>query len=238
MGSVLLLGLLIGMRHALEADHVAAVATIATRTRTRASAVRLGLAWGAGHTITLVAVGTAVICLDLTLAPRLALGLEFAVGVMLVGLGADVLRRMVRNRVHFHVHHHGDGTEHFHAHSHAGHGRHDAAAHRHDHPSGLAWRALAVGLMHGMAGSAALIVLSLTQVGTWWLALAYMALFGIGSMLGMATLSLVIAVPLHHAARTLTWAHNGLTAAVGLGTVALGSWVVYQAGFAGGLLTG
>ena len=92
--------------------------------------------------------------------------------------------------------------------------------------------------MHGMAGSAALILLTLGQIESLWMALAYMALFGLGSMIGMAILSVVIAVPLQRMARGLTWAHSALNAVVGTVTVGIGVWVIYRVGFAGGLLTG
>ncbi len=238
MGSILLLGLLIGMKHAVEADHVAALASLTSRSRNLRDAVRVGVAWGLGHTVTLFAVGAVVLSLDTVLPERIALYLELAVGVMLIWLGADVLRRLIRARIHFHVHRHRDGTEHFHAHSHTGEIAHDPARHDHEHRRGMPLRALLVGLMHGMAGSAALILLTLGQINSLWMALAYMALFGLGSMLGMAVLSVVIAVPLRRMARGLSWAHSALNAVVGTVTVGIGVWIIYSVGFAGGLLTG
>lgn len=238
MGSILLLGLLIGMKHAVEADHVAAVASLMSRGQGPRDALRMGIAWGLGHTATLFAVGAIVLSLDTVLPERIALFLEFAVGIMLVWLGADVIRRLVKARVHFHSHRHRHGIAHFHAHSHAGEGAHDSSRHEHEHRRGVPMRALLVGLMHGMAGSAALILLTLGQIDSLWMALAYMALFGLGSMLGMAILSVVIAVPLHRMAKGLSWAHSALNAVVGMVTVGIGAWVIYSVGFAGGLLTG
>ena len=147
---------------------------------------------------------------------------------MLVLLGADLLRRLITARVHFHLHRHGDGTTHLHAHSHAGEADHGASHHDHVHVRGLPARALAVGLMHGLAGSAALIVLTIGQIDSFFWALAYLALFGIGSMIGMAALSIVIAIPLQRLGRSLSWAHNALGAAVALGTIGLGAWVSYR----------
>ena len=127
---------------------------------------------------------------------------------MLVGLGAHVLWRLWRDRVHFHRHGHGDGTVHFHAHSHAGEtAPHARAAHAHEH--GFRWRTLLVGLMHGMAGSAALLVLTVSQASSPAVGLGYVALFGIGSMIGMGALSTLIAVPLAVTARWLTFANHG-----------------------------
>ncbi|HHH47070.1 MAG TPA: urease accessory protein [Thiotrichales bacterium] len=223
MTTLLMLGFFIGMRHALEADHVAAVASLATGARSVGETVRQGAAWGLGHTLTLFLFGSVVLLMDTVIPERVADGLEFAVGLMLVVLGADVLRRLKKQRVHFHVHRHADGVAHFHAHSHAGEqGPHDPDHHHHEHTRGFPLRALAVGLMHGMAGSAALILLTLQTVQTPLTGLAYMALFGIGSIAGMAALSAVIAVPMQRTARSLASLHGVMTLTVGVITLGLG----------------
>jgi uncharacterized membrane protein HdeD (DUF308 family) len=132
-----------------------------------------------------------------------------------------VLWRLWRDRVHFHQHGHGDGTVHIHAHSHAGETvPHVRASHAHAH--GFRWRTLLVGLIHGMAGSAALLLLTASQVANPLVALGYIALFGIGSMFGMGALSTVIAVPLAVSARWLTLANRGLQGAVGTVTIVIG----------------
>lgn len=226
--SLLLLGLLIGMRHAVETDHLAAVATLASRSRSLTEAVRQGAAWGIGHTLTLFLFGSVVLLLDTIMPVALAHVLELLVGIMLVGLGADVLFRVARQKVHFHIHRHPDGAVHFHAHSHAGETGHDPQHHSHEHPAGFPLRALLVGLMHGMAGSAALIVLTLQTVRSPWLGLAYIALFGLGSMIGMALLSVAISIPLRASARGMTWLHNGLQVAVGLATVTIGAALILE----------
>ena len=183
--------------------------------------VRHGLTWGLGHTLTLFAFAGAAILLGRAISEHFARPIETAVGVMLVGLGAHVLWRLWRDRVHFHKHGHGDGTVHIHAHSHAGENiPHVRAVHAHAH--GFRWRTLLVGLMHGMAGSAALLVLAVSQASSPAAGLGYVALFGIGSMIGMGALSTVIAVPLAVSARWLTWANRGLQGAVGIVTTAIG----------------
>lgn len=221
MFGILGFGFLLGMQHALEADHIAAVSSIAARRSEVGDIVRHGLTWGLGHTLTLFAFAGAALLLGHAIPESFARPIETAVGVMLVGLGAHVLWRLWRDRVHFHRHGHGDGTVHFHAHSHAGeiapHGR---AAHVHEH--GFRWRTLLVGLMHGVAGSAALLVLTVSQAPSPAVGLGYVALFGIGSMIGMGALSTVIAVPLAVTARWLTFANQGLQAAVGAVTIAIG----------------
>lgn len=233
MGSILTLGFLIGMQHALEADHVAAVASIAARARSARAIVRHGAVWGLGHTLTLAAVGAAVLLAGAAVPDTLAQALEFSVGVMLVVLGAGVLARLVRDRVHFHVHGHRDGVVHMHAHSHAGEGRaHDPRRHDHEHPRRLPLRSLLVGMMHGLAGSAALLLLALASVESTLDGLLYILVFGLGSIAGMVALSALIAVPLAYSARALTWANRGLQAAIGCATVAVGGHMLYEVGTA------
>jgi hypothetical protein len=220
--SMLLLGLFIGMRHALDADHLAAVATLATRQSSLGRAVALGAAWGLGHTITLGLVGGLVLALGTTIPEGLASTLELGVGLMLVLLGADVLLRLARSRIHWHAHRH-DGAFHFHAHAHVDGPAHDG----HGHPA-REWptRALCVGMVHGMAGSAALVLLALERAPSVAQGLLFVAAFGIGSIAGMAALSTVIAVPLRATLRHAGFAYQGLTAVVGLATCGLGLHIV------------
>jgi hypothetical protein len=231
MFAVLGLGFLLGMQHALEADHIAAVSSIAAHRSDVADIVKHGLTWGLGHTLTLFAFAGAAILLGHAIPDTLARPIEAAVGLMLVGLGAHVLWRLWRDRVHFHAHRHGDGTRHIHVHSHAGDtSPHRASAHQHAH--WFRWRSLLVGLMHGMAGSAALLMLAVAQVASPAAAVAYVLLFGVGSMLGMGALSVIIAVPLAVSARWLTWANRALQAAVGAITIAIGTMTIYSTAFA------
>jgi cytochrome c biogenesis protein CcdA len=221
MFGILGLGFLLGMQHALEADHIAAVSSIAARRSQIGDIVKHGLTWGLGHTLTLFVFAGLAILLGRAIPETVAKPIEGAVGVMLIGLGAHVLWRLWRERVHFHRHGHADGTVHFHAHSHAGDTLpHARTAHIHEH--GFRWRTLLVGLMHGMAGSAALLVLAVTQASSAAAGLGYVALFGIGSMIGMGALSAVIAVPLAVSARFLTVANRALQGAVGAVTIAIG----------------
>jgi len=234
--SILVVGLLLGMQHATEADHLAAVATLATRQGSLGQTVRQGVSWGVGHALTLMAFGGAVLLLGQAISPGLEQALETAVGVMLVLLGADVLRRMVRDRIHFHVHRHGPRVAHVHAHSHRGEGAHAESAHRHAHPWRWPLRALAVGMMHGLAGSAALVVLTLETIPSVGLGVGYIALFGLGSIAGMALLSAVIAVPLKLSSAYLTRVHDAMTALVGVFSLALGLAMVVEIGYLKALL--
>jgi high-affinity nickel permease len=227
MFGILGLGFLLGMQHALEADHIAAVSSIAARRTDIGDIVKHGLTWGFGHTLTLFVFAGAALVLGHAIPEHLARPIETAVGVMLVGLGAHVLWRLWRDRVHFHRHNHGDGVVHVHAHSHAGETiAHARAPHLHAH--GFRWRTLLVGLMHGMAGSAALLVLTVSQASSVTVGLGYVALFGVGSMIGMGALSTVIAVPLAVSARWLTWANSGLQGAVGVVTIVIGARTIIE----------
>ena len=148
---------------------------------------------------------------------------------MLIGLGIDVFRRMSRERVHFHVHKHHNKPPHFHAHIHEPQDHHEtASSHNHAHPKGFPYRALIVGLMHGMAGSAALIVLTLQTVISPDQAIAYILLFGLGSTLGMGIFSLVMAIPLWYSVKSLSWWHNSIQAFVGISTTILGIFLLYN----------
>jgi hypothetical protein len=227
--SILVLGLLMGMRHALEADHLAAVASLATRVRGVRATVMQGAAWGLGHTLTLLLVGGACLWLDRSVPERWALGLELAVGVALLLLGIDILWRMRRQRVHLHVHRHDRGIVHLHAHRHAAGEGGDAATHEHPHPRGPG-RALLVGLIHGMAGSAALLLLTLHTAGSVGMGLAYIGLFGLGSLLGMAALCTVIAWPLAASVRRFAWLQRRLEVIVALTTIGIAIRLLYGLG--------
>jgi len=230
MSSILFLGLLIGMQHALEADHVAAVSSIAARQSSFRKIIVHGAIWGVGHTLALMAFAGTVLVLGLKIGTQLAGWLEFGVGVMLVILGGHVLYRLHRDRVHFHAHSHGN-NRHFHAHSHAGERqKHDPSQHQHEHRKGVQMRALLVGVIHGMAGSAALLILTATTHTSVTSGMLYVGIFGVGSILGMAALSVVIAVPFVYSARYLNWANSGLQGVVGCTTIVLGTLIMVRHG--------
>ncbi len=228
MTYVFFMGLLLGLRHALDADHIAAVVALATRVRSVGEIVQVGLSWGVGHGLALFAATSVVFIVDFEESGRLAVAFEFLVGAMLMLLGLDVVRRIIRDRVHAHAHRHAGRDVHVHVHSHSGAAEHGEADHAHEHPTGLRRRAALVGLMHGLAGSAALLLISVGSIETAAYALAYVALFGLGSMLGMAALSLTIALPLRLSVGLITWGYNGVHVIVGVGTIALGGALLAQ----------
>ena len=226
--SALLVGFMIGLRHALEADHVAAVASIVTQKQGTSAAMRHGAVWGFGHTITLFIIGTAALLADTLIPDHVASVLECAVGLMLLYLGLDLLWRMSRNGVHFHVHQH-HGKRHLHAHQHHSDVPHnDVSDHQHKHKSSFPVRTLMIGIMHGMAGSAALVVLTLNAAQNFWIGVGYMLLFGIGSIAGMALLSAAISLPFSLSGKSIERFVGYLQLSIGVGTSGLGSFIVFN----------
>ncbi|MDU8929658.1 hypothetical protein RXV86_19910 [Alisedimentitalea sp. MJ-SS2] len=231
MLAYLILGLTVGMAHALEADHLAAVGALAARkTSSRRRMAWLGASWGLGHTTTLLLMSMPVVLLGLVLSARVASGLEFAVGVMLVTMGVGVLLKLYRTQVHIHVHDHANGSRHFHAHSH-----HDADqphtndAHDHDHASPFSRRSYLVGMIHGLAGSAALVAMAAaTQsiVAT----LGYVVAFGFGSTLGMAALTLAMSWPLQQAERAAGRIFRGVQYTLAGAAMVVGASVMAASG--------
>lgn len=219
MRSILLLGLLLGMRHALEADHLAAVASLSAGTTSRTAIVLRGATWGIGHTLALLIVG--VLSFGLGLALPVGPWLDRVVGVMLALLGGNLLLRLRRQRVHVHVHHHPGGVVHLHAHRHAPDQPHPIE-HAHTHPARLSLKTISVGMVHGLAGSAALLLVVASTMTSRWVGLAYVAVFGLGSIAGMAALSAIIAVPLNFSARHLSRAYAALELTIAISTIALG----------------
>lgn len=227
--STLGLGFLIGMQHATEVDHVAAVTSIASEKCGIRAISRHGFYWGIGHTLTLLLVGGTCLVLRASMPDDIATKLESIVGVMLVGLGLHVLYRVWRDRIHFHIHRHESGPAHFHAHSHRADATpHTSSAHRHDHSHALPWRTIAVGLIHGLAGSAALVVLTAATLTSPWWGLVYILTFGAGTAAGMAVLSAIIAAPITLTARSLTVANHALQVIVGLFTCGVGVRILLE----------
>lgn len=246
-------GFLLGMRHATDADHVIAVTTILNRSRRFLHTTLIGALWGLGHTITVVIVGVAIIVFNVVIPPPVGLAMEFAVALMLIGLGILNLTgglRSITERLtppapmhghpHEHVHAH-DETDDEHAHGHAhlhGHGR-DA---RLDLVQTFGWyqliRPVAVGLVHGLAGSAAVALLVLATIEDTGSALAYLVIFCVGVAAGMAVLTTVIGLPFWVARARSAQINRWLTIGSGVLSLAFGVYLAYQIGIVDGLFTG
>jgi cytochrome c biogenesis protein CcdA len=250
--SILAMGFLFGMRHATDPDHVVAVSTIVSRDRSVLRAAMIGIAWGLGHTLTIVAVGFVMVFFRIALPPRLGLSMEMAVGLMLILLGLNNLRGVLRrraehaeaavdNRVVVHSHAHGD---HVHSHDHA-----DAArGHETEHAvvatmdgwfnrSGIYQflRPLIVGLVHGLAGSAAIALLVLTTISSPVWAVAYLVVFGLGTVMGMMLITLTMGSTFAYGGRRIAMVGKHFASVAGAVSVAFGLFVTYQIGFVDGL---
>lgn len=243
--AVLGLGLVFGLKHATEVDHVVAVSAIVSEQRNLWRAALVGGLWGAGHTVSLVVVGTIVLAMKVAIPERVGNWLEFCVALMIIGLGTSAFVRALRGRhgLHIHRHEHG-GLAHAHPHFHemreeAGDMGFDAdwPAHANRHAiARIGVKPLLVGAMHGLAGSAALTLLVLTQIGSVALGLLYLAVFGLGSIIGMLLMSGLIGLPFVLSTRRLTGVNYGLQAIAGTLSIAFGLWYAYDTGIASGLL--
>lgn len=224
----LALGFVLGVEHSLDADHVVAVSTLVSTHSTLRRASLLGALWGLGHTTTLFLVGLAVVGFKVALPKHLSPLLECAVGVLLVVLGISVLAGYRRARVHAHEHIHGE-IPHRHFHSHAA-----VKGHDHTHTVRGLRTSFLVGTVHGLAGSAALMLLILATIETPILALAYILLFGAGSLAGMFCVSALIAIPFVLAGRSRVLQANLQTLTGGV-SVAYGVWILLHVGIGEGV---
>jgi hypothetical protein len=186
------LGLLVGARHAFEPDHLAAVSTLVTTTRSARSAALLGLLWGLGHTLALLAVGIVLVAIDGAMPERVGAAFELAVAAMLIVLGARAVLRGVRNTGGVLEPHRHGGVEHVHA---------GADEHVHLGARAVAWRPLTIGLVHGLAGSGALTALAFAELPSSGARVLYMILFGVGSVAGMAITTGLAGVAIQRVAR-------------------------------------
>lgn len=230
--AVITLGFLLGIKHALDADHVVAVSTIASQNRSILRSLLVGVFWGIGHTTTLLVVGIAVLVFRITIPPHLALLAEFAVGVVLVFLGISVLRSLWINRIHLHPHTH-DETSHLHLHGHRA-----TSAHAHEHGLRQGRRPLIVGMFHGLAGSAALMLLVLTTIDSAFWGLLYIVIFGVGSILGMLLISGAIGLPFVLTAGRFRRANELIQGTAGVISIALGLFIMGEIAFFQGLWGG
>ncbi len=243
--SLLALGFFLGMRHATDADHVVAVSAIVAREKRLGAACLLGAVWGIGHTVTIFAVGVTIILFHVVIPARLGLSMEFAVGLMLVLLGAlNIVGRGLGPLAvaeHEHEHEHEAGAPH-----HQGH-EHDARPHTHAHTHALTfgwlespdhfqlWRSLAVGLVHGLAGSAGVALLVLATIKEPRAAVVYLLVFGAGTLAGMMVVSASLEASMRIFVRRGRAFERALTLGTGLLSLAFGVWVVYHIGFVDGL---
>ncbi|HSB45049.1 MAG TPA: hypothetical protein VLD60_08560 [Nitrospira sp.] len=220
--TLLSLGFMLGLRHALDSDHVAAVSTVLTQRPSLKASGLIGFSWGIGHTLILLLVGLIVLWFRVPVPELLAQVAEGAVGVMLVVLGGLLGVKLFKERWHVHQHDH-DGSRHVHLHSHA-----VVVDHGHPHWWRESVRPLCIGMAHGLAGSAALLLLVVSSARSVMEGLVYIMVFGCGSILGMMLIGLALSLPVVWSlqlGRPVFLAIQGLAS---LGSVGLGLSIVYR----------
>ena len=219
------LGLILGLRHALDPDHIAAVSTIVSESRSVGRSSLIGTFWGLGHTMSLFIAGVLVIALKVQISDRVALWMEFAVALMLILLGLKAMLKPLRGwRIHVHQHAHG-GSSHSHVHLHRPSEEH---AHQHRHLIRSGARPFLVGMVHGMAGSAALMILVLATIPSAIVGLIYIGVFGVGSVGGMLIMSSLISLPFVLTRKRFNVVSEGLQVAVGLFSLGFGLFLTWQ----------
>ncbi len=248
---ILILGLLLGVRHAFDADHLVAVTTIVSDYKNPLRAVWVGISWGLGHTLTLFLTGIVLLMLHIQMPPKLALGFEFLVGIMLLLLGIQTLLSFQRHKVHVHTHRHDGGSEHKHFHLHEA-----APDHAHAHltqPNSLGkilasdilpgehhaggvkgkaaplfrMKSFLVGTVHGLAGSAALMLLVLADIKSTGTGVSYILLLGLGTAVSMGLISIFICLPFSVSGR-IPILNRGIQTATGLFSIVFGLFLMYQ----------
>ena len=230
------LGIILGFRHSLDPDHVVAVSTIVSEYRNPLRSFWVGISWGLGHTTTLLLIGIVIIALRLTIPDRLALLLEFFVGIMLVGLGAQVIYKFWNKRVHQHIHGH-EEKDHFHSHSHShSHTQNPKHTQKHHEVRGIGKpffrrKSYLIGTVHGVAGSAALTLLVLASIESPLAGIVYILLFGLGSVLSMGIMTILISFPFVFSANRLPSLNRFIQLGVGTLSIVFGGFLMYEIGF-------
>ena len=220
----LLLGFMLGLSHALDADHVVAVGTLAAETESLKRSSILGLFWGMGHTITLAVIGTIVLSMKWRIPETLATSMEVLVAGMIMGLGGLLLWRATKPlTLHTHTHSHDDRT-HTHVHVHA----HEQDIHAHHHLKNSLQKAFMVGVVHGVAGSAALTLTVMATMPSTLLGLLYIVIFGVGTIAGMFMMSMVVSVPFIVMAQRATHWHTRIKACAGIFAIGFGGVLAWS----------
>ncbi|HEY4979486.1 MAG TPA: hypothetical protein VII25_10000 [Candidatus Acidoferrum sp.] len=256
--AILFLGFVLGMQHATDPDHVIAVSTIVSRERSLSKAALVGAFWGLGHTVTILFVGAAIILFNFTIPPRVGLTMEFAVGLMLILLGILNLTGVSKwlsekfspahprvSGEHAHLHEHNSHV-HYHWHAHQ-----PAEEHHGDSLSAPGWmsspfaklgmfhslRPFLIGIVHGLAGSAAvaLLVLSTIREPRW--GVLYLLIFGLGTVAGMILITMAMSLPFTYAGARFAWLNRGLVTGSGIISLVFGLFVAYHIGFVDGLFS-
>lgn len=218
---ILLFGFLLGLQHAVEADHLAAVTTIVSERKNIWHSALIGGLWGIGHTVSLFLIGILVIFLKFQISEELEAKLEAGVGIMLVILGINAFRKLWKNeQIHLHSHSH-DKQTHTHLH---GHNLGEKTPLHHN----LSPRSIIIGMVHGLAGSAALMLIVVPQISSPWLGLGYILIFGIGSIAGMMAMSFLIGLPFHFTEQKFNRLNFAIRCLAGIFSLGWGFFLIYE----------
>lgn len=232
---VLTFGFLLGLKHAIESDHLAAVSTIVIETKSLFSSTIVRAIWGLGHTISLLLAGVFVLLLNFQINSETERFLEFCVGLLLILLGLNVLRKLFfGGKFHFHLHEHSGRLLHAHPHFHE---REQSDAPQTHHNFSFSPRALIIGMIHGLAGSAALMLLIIPTIDSQIIGMFYILIFGAGSIGGMMLMSFLVGLPLQLTAFRFNRLHLLLHCLAGLASLYFGVFMVYEKGIIEGLLS-
>jgi len=260
--SILALGFFLGMRHATDPDHVIAVSTIVSTERSSLRSALIGAFWGLGHTLTIFIVGAAIILFNLVIPVRIGLSMELSVAAMLIILGLINIRAFIRSMpepeiaqpgIPEHAHHGEQAVVHSHPHSHGSlvHTHPHTHAHSHENDESLAWmdrrfrrsslyqylRPFLIGIVHGLAGSAAVALLVLATIRNPRWAVAYLLIFGVGTIAGMMLITMSIAGAFLMVGKGRQKFSRRLALASGLLSLCFGLFVAYEICFVNGLFT-
>ena len=223
LAAILAMGFVLGLKHATDADHIAAVTTFVSEQKSLVRSCWIGAFWGAGHTFSLAVAGLAVILLKVSIPAWLGVRLEFAVAIMLVVLGARVLYKTWNQRLelHRHPHSHAPGANpHAHWHVHARGTQHEHTGWLH-----IGLRPLLVGMVHGAAGSGALMLLVLSTIHSGLQSLLYIAVFGVGSIAGMLVISALLALPMRWLGARVATSYRPVQISAGLFSCVFGMYL-------------
>ncbi len=216
-----------GVQHALEADHLAAVATLVSDGN-RYKAIKEGIMWGVGHTSILLLTGLFALYMDIIMPEKIINFLEFSVGIILLFLGSEVIHKVLKSNLHTHIHEHKNGIRHTHVHLHSKKHGYLSPVHEHYHFKDVPLRAFLIGIMHGMAGSAVLILFVLQSVKSTLTGIFYIICFGAGTIIGMAALSSLFAASLQYSFNKKAWLYPGIRIIVGFTSILIGLFIIFQ----------
>lgn len=226
--SILGLGFILGIKHAIEPDHVIAVSTIASQSKKLFRSSLAGVFWGIGHTATLFLIGIILIAMKGEIPEKWAMSLEFLVGIMLVYLGVTTILSF--KNIHLHQHEYNSELhKHVHSHDHSG-----SHLHNHQHKKVSYVKSMMIGFVHGLAGSGAMVLLTMSTVKTAWEGAIYILIFGVGTVAGMLIFTTIIGIPFVFSAKKINL-NKTFTQVTGVISTAFGIYYMYNLGVTEGL---